>query len=171
MPLEPAMTPPPINFNPGPAYATAPRTWHGIPAIDITPNGRLFAAWYSGGTNEGTENYVILAGSEDDCATWSDPLFVIDPPGDVRAFDPVLWHNPRGSLWFFWSQSEGKCDGRFGLWYTTTEASDAPTPQWKEPRRTDDGVMINKPIVLSTGEWMLPVALWDYENITHPAID
>lgn len=166
-----ALTPTCINFAPGAEYATQTRIWQGIPGIEITPQGRLFAAWYSGGTNEGPENYVILASSEDDGATWSDPLFVIDPPADVRAFDPVLWHDPQGRLWFFWSPSKGKCDGRFGLWFITTEDSDAPTPQWTEPQRIDDGIMMNKPTVLSTGEWLLPVALWDYEDITHPEID
>jgi hypothetical protein len=27
---------------------------------------------------------------------------VIDPSGPVRAYDPCLWHDPRGRLCLFW---------------------------------------------------------------------
>lgn len=61
--------------------------------------------WYSGGTNEGPENYVVLVTSSDDGETWSPIQLVIDPAGYVRACDPNLWVDPRGRLWLFYAQS------------------------------------------------------------------
>ncbi|MFN2352421.1 MAG: exo-alpha-sialidase, partial [Kiritimatiellia bacterium] len=42
---------------------------------------------------------------------------------------------------------------------TATEA-DGPDAAWSAPRRLCDGVMMCKPVVLSSGEWALPVSFW-----------
>ena len=39
------------------------------------------------------------------------------------------------------------------------ENPDADQPTWSAPRRIWHGVTLNKPTVLSTGEWMLPISL------------
>ena len=39
------------------------------------------------------------------------------------------------------------------------ENPDADSPVWSKPRRIWHGVTLNKPTVLSTGEWMLPISL------------
>src|SRR5262245_22008859 len=93
------------NFSPGPEYADNTRMFQGIPGLERAANGRLWALWYAGGRGEGAENYVMLVTSADDGKTWSGPRMVIDPPGDVRAYDPTLWHDPQGRLWVFWAQS------------------------------------------------------------------
>ena len=48
---------------------------------------------------------------------------------------------------------------RAGVWAAVCENPDADAPTWSEPRRLWHGVTLNKPTVLSTGEWMLPVSL------------
>lgn len=156
-----------LQFEPGARYAASTRRWQGIPGIERAANGRLWATWYSGGDNEGPDNYVLLVSSEDDGASWSEPLLVIDPPGQVRAFDPCLWIDPLGRLWLFWAQAvyseNGNVptfDGRGGVWAIVTHTPDALAPDWSQPRRLCDGILMNKPIVLSTGEWLLPVAIW-----------
>jgi len=98
---DPALAPPPVLAPPGRKYADDTRRWQGIPGIERAANGRLWAVWYSGGDNEGPENYVVLVTSDDDGKTWSGPRLVVDPPGNVRAFDPCLWHDPGGRLWLF----------------------------------------------------------------------
>ncbi len=50
-------------------------------------------------------------------------------------------------------------DGRAGVWAAFCENPNAEQPQWSEPRRIWHGVMLNKPTVLSTGEWLLPISL------------
>jgi predicted neuraminidase len=79
----------------------------------------------------------------------------------VRAFDPCLWHDPTGRLWLFWAQGyERHTDERSGVWAIITTDAGREDPDWSEPRRLCDGVMMNKPLVLSTGAWLLPAASW-----------
>lgn len=151
---------PSVNLAPGERYASARRLWQGIPGIERTRAGRLYATWYSGGTTEGVENHVLLVASDDDGLTWSQPLLVIDPPGDVRSFDPVLWLDPQQRLWLFWSQSHGQWNGRGGVWFIRCDTPDSSNAMWSAPRRIADGVMMNKPFVRSDGEWLLPISGW-----------
>lgn len=162
-PHELAMQPPQVNTQPGPQFRH--RAFQGIPGIERAANGRLWAAWYGGGDDEGPDNYVMLATSGDDGQTWSDLCLVIDSPGIVRAFDPCLWHDPQGRLWLFWAQSVTLWDGRGGVWAIVTEESGAASPLWSEPRRISDGVMMNKPTVLQSGVWLLPAAIWSMPSV------
>ncbi|MBA7550149.1 hypothetical protein ES705_42656 [subsurface metagenome] len=84
---------------------------------------------------------------------------VIDIPGNIRAYDPTLWVDPQGRMWLFWAQaiSYGR---NAGVWAIITENPDAENPKWSKPHRYARGVMINKPIVLSSGEWLFPVSNW-----------
>lgn len=147
-------------LRPGPEYAAASRKWQGIPSMERAPNGRLWAIWYSGGEGEGPDNYVQIVTSDDDGQTWSEPVFVVDPPGRVRAFDANLWHDPLGQLWAFWAQSYAWFDGRCGVWASICEDSSAANAAWSAPRRLCNGIMMCKPTVLSSGEWLLPAAVW-----------
>jgi|TARA_R110001592_G_scaffold344664_2_gene636038 hypothetical protein len=157
---DPALVAPPINTSPGKEYADDTRMFQGIPGLSRAANGRLWALWYAGGTGEGELNYVVLVTSGDDGKTWSGPKLVIDPPGPVRAYDPAIWHDPSGRMWVFWAQSYRWWDGRSGVWAITTDDSDQENPKWTEPRRLCNGIMMNKPTVLSNGDWLLPVAIW-----------
>ncbi|MCK5804638.1 MAG: exo-alpha-sialidase [Lentisphaeria bacterium] len=157
-----SLVPPPVVVNPSAdsPYATKNRLWQGIPGIERAPGGSLWAVWYSGGKGEGPYNYVVAVNSGDDGQTWSSPSVVIDPPGEVRAYDPVLWLDPDGKLWLFWAQSRTWYDGRAGVWAITTTDPDSETPTWTTPRRLCNGVMMNKPTVLRNGTWLLPAAVW-----------
>ena len=162
--LEAALDPLAVNTNPDARYALGQRRWQGVAGIERAPSGRLWATWYSGGAGEGKDNFVLAVTSADGGETWSDPRLVVDDPeGDARAFDPVLWLDPTGRLWLFWAQSRGWFDGRAGVWAIVTEAPDEPDPAWSAPRRLADGIMMNKPVVLSSGAWLLPAAVWDIE--------
>jgi len=160
---SPVLQPPEINLAPGPEYADSLRMFQGIPGIERAPGGRLWALWYGGGTREGADNYVMLVTSGDDGKSWSKLKLVIDIPGNIRAFDPTLWVDPRGCMWLFWGQaiSRGANHGRdAGVWAIITANPDAENPTWSKPRRYVDGVMINKPSVFSSGEWVFPVSNW-----------
>ena len=141
-----------------------------FPGLERTSNGRLWAVWFTGGTTEGPDNYVVVVTSDDDGETWSPPMLVIDPPGRVRAYDPCLWHDPLGRLWLFWAQSEGFFDGRAGVWAIRCDDPESEEPTWSAPRRLANGVMINKPTVLSTGEWVMQAAVWAYAEPHLPTL-
>lgn len=128
----------------------------------VAPGGRLWADWYAGVTpGEDDNNYVAVSTSGDRGATWQDVL-VIDPDagGPVRAYDPQLWASPDGRLFVFWTQAEGHLGTVAGVWCMETSEPDATKPRWSAPRRLTDGVMMDKPLVLSSGEWVLPASTW-----------
>jgi predicted neuraminidase len=158
-----AMVPVRPNHAPGPEYADGTRLFQGIPGLERARNGRLWAVWYAGGPDEPTEgpgNYVVLVTSGDDGRTWSGPKLVLEPPGDVRAYDSTLWHDPQGRLWLYWAQSSHKWDGRSGVWEMHTDNSGEAAPKWSEPRRLADGIMMNKPTALKSGAWLFPSSVW-----------
>lgn len=135
--------------------------WRGIPSVEITPGGRLFVCWYSGGEREpDPRNAIFLQTSDDRGDTFSAPVCVVDPPGATRAYDACLWLDPGGVLWLFWNQSNRE-RREYSLWAACCAQPDASALRWSEPRRLALDVpfcfRLNKPTVLTTGEWLLPV--------------
>jgi len=147
---------------PQPEQAVTNRAFQGIPSIAVSPGGRLWANWYAGKTpGEDHNNYMVLSTSGDNGASWREVL-VVDPDGEgpVRAFDPELWMAPDGKLRVFWTQAQGHEATTGGVWCTETAEPDSEQPAWQKPVRLTDGVMMCKPMVLSTGEWVLPASTW-----------
>jgi len=166
-----ALIPPVPNTEPLPQYDYDKLDYGMTIGIERTPKGRLWACWVAGG--DSPKAFFVLATSDDDGETWSKPRLVLDShsrtlPRDRSILVGNLWTDPRGRLWLFFDQSMEMFDGRGGLWATVCENPDADTPVWSSPRRIWHGVMLNKPTVLSTGEWMLPVSL-DQQSGSHPA--
>ena len=164
---EAYLCPPRVMNRPGSEYADGLLKFQGIPGLEIARSGRLWATWYGGGIGEDRHNHVLVATSPGAREAWSPVQLVIDPDGagPVRAFDPCLWHDPLGRLWLFWAQGyERHTDQSSGVWAITSTQSDSDDPGWSEPLRICDGVMLNKPTVLSSGEWLLPVARWRREG-------
>jgi hypothetical protein len=143
-------------------HAVTNRAFQGIPSLAVAPRGRLWTTWYAGVTpGEDHNNYVVVSTSGDGGATWKETL-IVDPDasGPVRTFDPELWLAPDGRLFAFWAQAAGHDGAVAGVWCVTTDTPDAATPRWSAPRRLTDGIMMCKPVVLSTGEWVLPASTW-----------
>ncbi len=158
----------------GPDHVKSSRGAQGVPAIERSAHGRLWAAWYAGRSQRGVESsssYCVLATSGDDGQSWSEKL-VIQPRRFVHTYDPCLWIDPQRRLWFFWAQSAGVQDGRMGVWAIVTNDADSETPEWSQPRRIANGVMLNKPTELKNGDWLLPVGLWrDNTNVPNVKFD
>jgi len=160
---EPAFLAPPRYVGPPlPLHAVGNRAFQGIPSMAVAPRGRLWATWYASKTpGEDHNNYVVLSTSGDNGATWREVL-VVDPDegGPVRAFDPNLWVAPDGKLRFAWAQSIGHEGTVAGVWFLETAEPDTQQPAWGKPVRVTDGIMMCKPVVLSSGEWVLPASTW-----------
>ena len=109
------------------------RKFQGCPTIAITKGGRIFLAWYSGGTREPhIENFNLLIKSDDLGNTWSEPIAVIPSNRErfVHALDIQLFTAPDGRLFVFWVQNDTK------------------------PRYAGKGFLRCKPLVMSTGDWL-----------------
>ena len=157
-----ALTPPVINTSPLPEYAYDQLDYGMTIGIERTPGGRIWACWVAGG--DSPDAFFVLASSDDDGASWSDPRVALDSHeaglGDERSIlVGNLWTDPKGRLWLFFDQSMDMFDGRAGVWATFCDNPDADQPGWSEPKRIWHGVMLNKPTVLANGEWMLPISL------------
>jgi len=147
---EAFLAPPQIITAPGESHHPSSRAFQGIPSLAVSRKGRLWATWYAGtAPTEDHNNYAVLATSGDDGKTWQEVL-VVDPDGagPVRAFDPEVWVDPRGALWFFWTQAVDHDGSVAGVWAMTVEKPDAVPARWPHPRRLTDGVMMCKPVVL-----------------------
>lgn len=161
-------------------YAEAIRQYQGCPTIAATRGGRLFAGWYSGGTQEPhMDNYNLVVMSDDRGETWSAPILII--PSDkerlIHSLDVELWTDPEGRLWVFWVQERTRpagahetgrldgggfvvdgyvfgCDRIHGEWAMVCDDPDADEPVFSEPRRLDDGFLRCKPLALRSGRWL-----------------
>jgi predicted neuraminidase len=138
------------------------RNFQGIPSLAVSSEGRFWATWYAGITpEEDQNNYVVVATSGNGGKSWTEKL-IVDPDGDgpVRAFDPELWIDPEGILWLFWAETIGHDGTNAGLWARTSKKPGKEGSTWSKPRRITDGIMMCKPTVLSSGEWILPASTW-----------
>ena len=141
----------------------AKRTWQGIPGLERTAKGRVFVSWFTGGTKEPEpENTVVLSHSDDGGKTFSAPQAMGLPLSDgTRCYDPCLWIDPKGRLWYLFNRSV-KDSTRHGVYARICEDPDATPPVWGAEFRvgfdSPFSFRMNKPTVLSSGEWVMPVA-------------
>jgi len=157
-----ALIPPKMNVNPLPQYDNDKLDYGMTIGMERTPNGRLWACWVAG--DDSPEAFFVLATSDDDGETWSKPRLVVDShsknlPMDRSVLIGNLWTDPLGRLWLIFDQAMGMHDGRNGLWASICKNPDGDKPTWSEPRRIWHGVMLNKPTVLKSGEWLIPLSL------------
>ena len=157
-----ALVPPVLNTSPLPKYDNDKLDYGMTIGVARTPKGRLWACWVAGG--DSPKAFFVLATSDDDGTTWSKPRLVVDAhspdlPTDRSVLVGNVWTDPAGKLWLFFDQAMGMYDGRAGVWAASCDDPDAEAPQWSPPRRIWHGVMLNKPTVLKSGEWLLPISL------------
>jgi hypothetical protein len=165
--FDEALMPATVLYHPSGVYNDHRRVWQGIPGIERTKNGRIYVGFYTGMETESPGNYVLLVYSDDDGETFSAPYLAILPPTmNVRCFDECLWIDPKGALHLYWAQSYGFMDGRIGVWESVCEDPDAPAPRFSAPRRLANGIMMNKPIVLCSGEWRMTCAVYKDCNVS-----
>ena len=134
-------------------YTAENRLWQGIPGIEVTKNGRIFICFYSGELGESKGNYAMVIKSEDG-KSFTEPIVVAEKDGG-RCYDPGLWIDPLGRLWFFWSAAPDHA-----VYASICDDPDAEILNWGKEFIIGRDVMMNKPTVLSTGEWLFPVAVW-----------
>ncbi len=152
-----------VIWNPGKEYLPQTRLWQGCPTIAKTGK-RYWFGWFTGGTKEPDKgNYAVISYSGEPGKTLTDPALIVTHPNEkVRVMDTQLWTDPSGKLWLMWTQNTGinGFDGLWGTWASVCDNPEAAVPEFSKPRRLCDGLTRNKPVVLSTGEWLLPSYTW-----------
>lgn len=137
------------------------RRWQGIPSIEVTDGGKIFVNFYSGQDAEVGGNIMVLCVSTDGGKSFRSCEAVVEHPDpQCRIYDPCLWIDPHGVLWMSWTQARGFNDGRSGVWVSQCSDPDEDNLVWSPPRRIANGIMMNKPIVTSKGDWLFPTAIW-----------
>ena len=138
-------------------FSAPHRVWQGIPGIERTEHGRAFVTFYSGGITETYGNYVLLYKSDNEENRW-ELVAAVEKEGRFRCFDPVLWIDPIGRLWLVWNVMPGE-----EVYAVICNDPDADELVWSEEFYIGRGIMMNKPTVLSSGEWLFPIAQWKKE--------
>ncbi|MCP5560774.1 MAG: exo-alpha-sialidase [Verrucomicrobiaceae bacterium] len=138
------------------------RTWQGIPGLERTANGRVFSSWFTGGPKEPSpDNTVLLCYSDDQAKTFTSPQAMGLPKDGTRCFDPTLWIDPKGRLWYIFNRGN-KDTAVHDVHARICDDPDATPPVFGDEFRVgfDEAPFafrMNKPTVLSTGEWIMPV--------------
>jgi predicted neuraminidase len=88
-------------FERGPIFPANPKHNHASSVVE-TGDGRLLAAWYSGGGEREADDVVIEgAWLEKGKSAWGPKFVMADTPGYPDC-NPALFAAPDGSLWLFW---------------------------------------------------------------------
>ncbi len=139
------------------------RIWQGIPSIEVSKNGRIFVTFYSGGIREDFGNYCMLYVSDDDGQSFY--LYAVAYYGKKsRAYDASLWIDPLDRLW--WSYSICPNSKLVTSLFVDIDSS----IKYVGNIYPGYDVMMNKPIVTSWGEWLLPCYVFDEAAIWGPMI-
>ena len=154
-----------IILNPvDPRYADELQLQRSCAMNTRTPGGKIFVAYFSGvdTVDEEAGNYIMIVCSEDDARSFRNRILIL-PPNEIntRVFDLIMWIDDLGRMWFFWNQSYMGFDGRIGVWAARCDNPDADELVFTAPRRIANGFIETKPIVTGSGEWLLPISLWD----------
>jgi predicted neuraminidase len=142
-------------------FAERRQTWQGIPGLERTAKGRVFSSWFTGGPKEPSpENIVLLCYSDDQAKTFTKPQVMAVPKNGTRCFDPTLWIDPKGRLWYVFNRGN-KDTAVHDVHARICDDPDATPPVFGAEFRVGyEGpyaFRMNKPTVLSTGEWIMPV--------------
>jgi len=110
----------------------------------------IYISWYTGGKGEQAGNFVTLSVSTDGGKSWKhDELVAYPKDPNTRFYDPVLWRDHRGQVWWFYAVSMHKqyFDPKTGV-NAIAITWDGKKVQHKKPRLLSYGVMMNDPIYI-----------------------
>lgn len=136
--------------------------------IARTLGGRLWIMWAGGGDSE--KAFLLFSYSDDNGESFKSPQFLLHgpmTPGGLHTciIEGNLFCAPDGKLHVFYCQRLGCMDGRMGAWHAVCENPDAENPEFSTPERIADGSLLDKPIILADGRWLLEISIWKKEYI------
>lgn len=107
-----------------------PKHNHGSSIVE-TPGGDLIAAWFHGSGERRSDDVVIQgARKRKGVSEWSEP-FVMADSQDLPDCNPVLFIDPRGTLWLFWiAVQNNEWGGSLLKFRTATQYAEDGPPKW-----------------------------------------
>lgn len=114
-----------------PIFPPQPLHNHGSSIVE-TPEGDLLVCWFHGTGERRADDVQIMGARKRNGETaWSAPFPMADTP-NLPDCNPVLFIDPRGTLWLFWITVQDNEWGGSLLKYrrSTSYGSDGP-PQWE----------------------------------------
>ncbi len=125
-------------------------------SICVLDNGDLFLVWYGGEGEYANSTAVFAAKRKQGSAEWSAPRKIAQDP--LRSLgNGVAWQAPDGQLWLFYVVRFGDT---WGSSRVAVKISGDRGETWSDSTMLvlDEGWMVRgKPIVLASGEWLLPL--------------
>lgn len=150
-------------------FADENRQWQGIPGIEAVPleNGgtRLWTCWITGSNREpSVGNYCLYSFSDDGGETWMRAFAIAfdENNKNSRTFDPSLFYDGDGNLWLWWNQTNYSSGDKYvGIWcakisnpgVAVNGLEDLNSFEISQAKRVCDGLKMNKPTILSNGDW------------------
>lgn len=117
-----------------PIFAPVEMHAHGSSIVE-TPEGDLLAAWFYGKAEKSDDTLIIQGARKNKGEnTWSAPFLMADSQ-DLPDQNPVLFVDPRGTLWLFWIVSQDNTYDSYLVKYLTStnfEGDGAPVWQWQD---------------------------------------
>jgi predicted neuraminidase len=114
-----------------PIFSPNPKHNHGSSIVE-TPGGDLIAAWFHGSGERRSDDVLIQgARKRKDSGEWSEP-FVMADSRDLPDCNPVLFIDPRGTLWLFWiAVQNNEWGGSLLKYRTSTQYIEDGPPKWE----------------------------------------
>lgn len=127
-------------------------------SIEELANGDLYIAYYGGDGEYAEDTAVYGMRKKKGQSEWSQPKVIADTPYRSEG-NAVIWQAPDGIVWLFYVCRYGE------TWSTSrikAKISKDGAQTWSDPSiiAFEQGMMVrNRPIVLDSGEYLLPVYL------------
>jgi predicted neuraminidase len=112
-------------------FAPVQKHSHGSSIVEL-PNGDLLAAWFYGVAEKSDDTLIIQgARKKKGAAAWSAPFTLADSQ-DLPDQNPVLFVDPRGTLWLFWIASQDNTYDSYLVKFRTSTSFDGDgAPAWQ----------------------------------------
>ncbi len=126
-------------------------------SIGEMPNGDLLIAWVGGSKEAARDTAIIASRRRKGEATWGVRV-VVSSNVDQGHANPVLFVDDQRTVWLFYSELIGA--GQLCLSKVFSRTSNDSGMTWGPPKSAVDSLCLlgrNKPIMLRSGEWLLPL--------------
>ena len=146
--------------------AAGPLTFKGQNVCDVTSleraGGKLYMGILSGDFGGKTQMNIVV--SSNGGKSFSAPVLTLSHE-TLSISNGILWADASGSLWCFYTESDGYFDGKGILKAIRCQDPSVKMPVWSDPQELGYGVCTGSPVQMGD-HIVLPFALWSRSQIS-----